>query len=55
MKKSKIYEAAAVSVIRDSVLPASMRLDIISELLEKRSLEKFREERDGAENDNTEN
>ena len=44
MKKSKIYEMAALSVIRDNILPAQTRLEIISELLERKSLESFVEE-----------
>ena len=51
MKKSKIYEAAALSVIRDNILPAQTRLEIIGELLERKSLEKFIEEREDAGNE----
>lgn len=46
MKKSKMYEQAALSVIRDNILPATTRLEIIGELLEKKRLEKFVEEQE---------
>lgn len=54
MKKSRLYEEAALSVIRDNILPATMRLKIIGELLNRKSVEEILE-KDGAENDNSEN
>lgn len=54
MKKSKLYELAQIAVIENNKLPANIKLDIVQELMERQSLEKYREERD-AENDNTEN
>lgn len=54
MKKSKLYELAQIAVIENNKLPANIKLDIVQELMERQSLEKYCEERD-AENDNTEN
>lgn len=44
MKKSELYREAALAVMRDEMLVDSVRLDIIVELMEKASLEKFCEE-----------
>lgn len=55
MKKSKLYELAQIAVIENNKLPANIKLDIVQELMERQSLEKYCEESDGSENDNTEN
>lgn len=34
MKKSEIYGAAAISVLENNLIPASMKLEIIRELLD---------------------
>lgn len=43
MGKSKMYELAALSVLKDNILPAQQRLDIIRELLQAEETEKILE------------
>lgn len=61
MKKSTMYEQAALSVLKNETLTASMRLDIIRVLLDSEHTAKIcekveereraeKEEKDGAEN-----
>ena len=53
MKKSKLYELAALAVIRDTIMSSQTRLDIITELLDRKHTEEIIEranERKEAEN-----
>lgn len=45
MEKSKMYEIAALSVIKDNVIPDIQKLEVIGMLLEKKQFEKYAEER----------
>jgi hypothetical protein len=45
MEKSKMYEVAALSVMKNAMLPDVNRLEIIEMLLEKKQFEKYAEKR----------
>lgn len=46
MKKSEIYKAAQVAVLRDQNLSAVTRLEVLRELMDKEDVELFVEKRD---------